>query len=110
MVIIVIHLIVRIKICFTNSISSSFVFFGNVVVPNLRRIFVFSNLTYNFLFLYYVRTVIYLKMHIDLYVLLLKLLGFIGGFLISISQFLIRFFLNGPYFTLFITYYISDDG
>ena len=49
-------------------------------------------------------------MHIDLNVLLLKLLGFIGGFLISISQFLIRFLLNGPYFTLFITYYISDDG
>ena len=109
MVIIVIHLIVWITICFTNSISSS-VFFANVVVPNLRQIFVFSNLTYSFLFLYYVRTVIYLKMHIDLYVLLLKLLGFIGGFLISISQFLIRFFLNGPYFTLFITYYISDDG
>ena len=53
--------------------------------------------------------VIYLKMHVDLYVLLLKLLGFIGGFLICISQFLIRFFLNRPSFTLLITLY-SDDG
>ena len=108
MVIIVIHLIVWFTVCFTNSISSSF-FFANVLVPNLRQIFVFSNLAYSFLFLYYVTTVIYLKMHIDLCVLLSKLLGFIGGFLISISPFLIRFFLNGPCFTLFITY-ISDDG
>ena len=49
-------------------------------------------------------------MNIDFYVVLLGLLEFIGGFLISIPQFLIRLFLNGPYFTLFIRYYISDDG
>ena len=101
MVIIVIHLIVWITICFTNSISSSF--FCQCCSTKLKTNIVFSNLTYSFLFLYYIRTVIYLKMHMDLYILLLKLLGFIGGFFISISQFLIRFYLNGSYFTLFIT-------
>ena len=64
---------------------------------------VFSNLKNNTFFLYYLRTFIFLTMNIDFYVVLLGLLGFIGGFLISIPQFLIRLFLNGPYFTLFLS-------
>ena len=45
------------------------------------------------------------------YDLLSALLGFMGGISNSIFIALLKIFVSGPYFALFITfYYMSDDG
>ena len=89
-------------------------YFPIIVLPLFfkhKRNIIFPSLIYEFLFLYKVEIVIFFRSHIFYYDLLSTLLGFMGGISDSIFIALLKLFVSGPYFTVFIKfYYMSDDG
>ena len=75
-----------------------------------KRNITFSRLIYEFFFLYKVEIFNFYRIYLSYYDLSSALLGFMCGISDSVFIALLKPSVSGPYFILFIRFYMSDDG